>query len=946
MSPLKTTTISTFIIFLLTVIAVPSAFATDSDIDGIENSVDNCYLAYNPTQKDNDADGLGDECDADDDNDAIVDTADNCSYVDNLDQADLDGDGYGDACDGDDDNDGINDSTDNCPIIHNPTQADQDSNGVGDVCEDADSDTIIDASDNCPNNANFSQLDTDQDGIGNSCDADMDGDGVLNDSDNCPLTTNANQADVDSDGEGDVCDFDHDQDSDTVFDGDDNCVSTANLNQLDTDVDGIGNACDSDMDGDGVANGSDNCPLIANADQADVDSDGEGNVCDLDHDQDSDGLVDANDNCVSVANANQLDFEGDGIGDACDDDWDNDNVPNVSDNCPWVKNSNQSDLDGDDEGDRCEDPDSEDIDNDGYYGVDDECPFDPYKVSVGDCGCGYPESDLDGDGASLCKDLCPGDRLKRAPGACGCNVQERDLNANGVCDTEELNLLVSGKVFVVDSQGNKKGIKNAVIRSPFGSATTNKYGYYSLPALSGSWTLWLRPEDTTAKYSKFARYFDLRNNPWRNTCPEPVEGYATGNYPLCNYDPLLINSKYMGWNGSNYTLTGVDFKLTKCIAGLVKDENGMCVEISDQAMAREVPTCLITNEADSDSDGFSNVQEAIAGTNACATNSAPDILPAISNGRISKYLGQKNVLVLTNIATDIAKLNLKLIGHNGKEILADKLITVAGAKTVRIGLNKYLPRREVAASIILSAADLNSTNTLVGHLEATMAKPFNNALRYKRELVSALNAQAYAIVNAINYIDEVGVKESKFEISNFAAAQNFKIEFISKEGRLLASLARKLKLAAGQSREFILPLESKEIAQLRVTPESQEAKFLAYITQYGKSEEKVVSATSNSFSYGFKEKAMGITDNGVACSIIGGSRIEVTNTGKKAITLTAIGTNERNNKVGQKQLILPARKTKVLNVYTFLDKGANSVTIKGNGWFAGQTSLAKIKCEK
>jgi predicted lipoprotein with Yx(FWY)xxD motif len=36
---------------------------TDRDGDGIENSVDNCSNYYNPSQRDTDADGLGDPCD-------------------------------------------------------------------------------------------------------------------------------------------------------------------------------------------------------------------------------------------------------------------------------------------------------------------------------------------------------------------------------------------------------------------------------------------------------------------------------------------------------------------------------------------------------------------------------------------------------------------------------------------------------------------------------------------------------------------------------------------------------------------------------------------------------------------------------------------------------------------------------------------------------------------
>lgn len=75
----------------------------DADNDGVDDGADNCPLAFNPSQTDNDGDGLGDACDPDDDNDGVNDDADNCQYVSNADQADIDGDGLGDACDPRDD---------------------------------------------------------------------------------------------------------------------------------------------------------------------------------------------------------------------------------------------------------------------------------------------------------------------------------------------------------------------------------------------------------------------------------------------------------------------------------------------------------------------------------------------------------------------------------------------------------------------------------------------------------------------------------------------------------------------------------------------------------------------------------------------------------------------------------------------------------------------------
>jgi len=85
------------------------AFDTDSDLDGVTDSCDNCVDVYNPDQADADLDGIGDTCDS-------------CT--------DTDGDGYGDP--------GFSANTcgeDNCPTVYNPGQEDSDSNGVGDACE-------------------------------------------------------------------------------------------------------------------------------------------------------------------------------------------------------------------------------------------------------------------------------------------------------------------------------------------------------------------------------------------------------------------------------------------------------------------------------------------------------------------------------------------------------------------------------------------------------------------------------------------------------------------------------------------------------------------------------------------------------------------------------------------------------------------------------------------
>ena len=142
--------------------------STDSDGDGIEDSVDNCPTIFNPArpldfggQSNFDEDQTGDVCDPcpldpettdcesfdpnDLDRDGIPDTEDNCLGLSNPDQADTDGDGMGDACDAfpsddtetqDSDADGVGDNSDNCIDIPNLDQTDTDSDGFGDSCDE------------------------------------------------------------------------------------------------------------------------------------------------------------------------------------------------------------------------------------------------------------------------------------------------------------------------------------------------------------------------------------------------------------------------------------------------------------------------------------------------------------------------------------------------------------------------------------------------------------------------------------------------------------------------------------------------------------------------------------------------------------------------------------------------------------------------------------------
>jgi len=178
-----------------------SVGTSDTDNDGIADTIDNCPNTPNADQLDSDGDNVGDACDncdfaangdqTDADSDGFGDVCDNCAAAANPGQENADGDALGDACDScpavadngvDFDGDGLGDACDNCPGLANSNQLDADGDNVGDIC------------DNCPNSANTSQVDGDGDGFGNACD-------------NCPAVNNPDQSDIDFDLFGDACDI-------------------------------------------------------------------------------------------------------------------------------------------------------------------------------------------------------------------------------------------------------------------------------------------------------------------------------------------------------------------------------------------------------------------------------------------------------------------------------------------------------------------------------------------------------------------------------------------------------------------------------------------------------------------------------------------------------------------------------------------------------------------
>ncbi len=382
--------------------SIELCFGTDTDMDGVADTDDNCPLDANSDQADTDGDGIGDVCDSDSDSDGIPDDLDNCPSTPNPDQSDVDGDGIGDVCD-------IvcstATSTEVVNIIDNQTVTSTlefneyydiaDVNVSLDITHTWDSDVTISlispagtavtlSANNGGSGDDYTATMFDDDAATPIVDGAPPFTGTF--SPEQPLSTfNGESAHGTwtlsvSDGAGgdegtintfsvEVCAIQdiNDLDSDNILNDDDNCELVFNEDQLDSDGDGLGDVCDDDDDNDNILDVDDNCPTTANPDQADTDGDGLGDACDPDIDDDT--LLNEDDNCEFVANLDQADNDGDGLGDLCDDDDDNDGVNDATDNCQFTPNADQSDIDGDGIGDLCDD----DMDGDGVNNTADNC---------------------------------------------------------------------------------------------------------------------------------------------------------------------------------------------------------------------------------------------------------------------------------------------------------------------------------------------------------------------------------------------------------------------------------------------------------------------------------------------------------------------------------------------------------------------------------------------
>lgn len=275
---------------------------TDSDTDGIPDSIDQCPATppFTPV------DGKGCPLDFnDDDFDGVINSFDTCPNTPPGVPID-----FNNGCPldlKDDDKDGVINTFDKCPKT--PLRKRVDSNGCPVDFRDTDRDGVANSFDFCPGTALGARVDD----FGCPLPPDADGDGVPDEFDICPETPPGTEIDFSTGCPLDI----NDDDNDGVINSSDLCPGTPPGTLVDF------RGCPiPDEDGDGVSDDIDACPGTPPGIAVDFLG------CPLD--EDFDGVPDSLDQCPRTP----VGLPVDGIGCPVETDEDQDGVPDNLDQCP------------------------------------------------------------------------------------------------------------------------------------------------------------------------------------------------------------------------------------------------------------------------------------------------------------------------------------------------------------------------------------------------------------------------------------------------------------------------------------------------------------------------------------------------------------------------------------------------------------------------------------
>ncbi len=344
----------------------------DSDDKGVDDSIQSSALPLFDT----DGDGVRDFQDSDSDNDGLPDSVESPGGL--AQPTDSDGDGAADFREQDSDGDGVSDTVE---AGSNPgAPADSNGNSVPDFQEDGVQNSGNDGSGSDQGSDQGSadpvggglRPDSDGDGIANQDDLDDDNDGILDTEEGIIDANNDGFADAssrDSDGDGTPDGLDLDSDNDGILDlveGRFDAATIATLDpvaigaidiRIEVGANGIANVIETSAD-----SGQISAPIIdtdgdGTPDYIDIDSDNDGigdlveaGGVDADSDGRIDGFSDADnkgvDDAVQASALPLFDTDGDGVRDFRDLDSDNDGIPDSAENNGSFGNPSDSDNDG------------------------------------------------------------------------------------------------------------------------------------------------------------------------------------------------------------------------------------------------------------------------------------------------------------------------------------------------------------------------------------------------------------------------------------------------------------------------------------------------------------------------------------------------------------------------------------------------------------------------